>query len=72
MFKYGMKHSTIRYWQNQAAALWRYNGIVAGRSLFNGSKVLAEISSQKVGHYAIQCASVMSPEGFKHLLEKGW
>jgi len=54
MNKYGMKYSTIRYYQNQAADLYRYNGIIIGMRLEN----IERLTSREIGHLAIQLAHV--------------
>lgn len=56
--KYGIKASTIRYWQAQARDLWRYNGIVAGSKYF-GRTVVDGYTARELGHAAIQLATVL-------------
>lgn len=72
MLKYGMKYSTIRYWQNQARMLYRTNGIYAGRqfleAMYGPGKLQAICTGKQIGEAAIQFAAVASPEHLKAVL----
>jgi len=55
MLRYGMKYSTIRYWQEVATMLYRHNGIIVGMRLAGD---IDKMSSREIGHLAIQLAHV--------------
>ena len=65
--RYGIRFTTIRYWQKMAHDLNLYNGI-----LFTGclrAANLAEMGSRQIGHDAIAAAFVRrTPEGMRALL----
>ncbi len=64
MFKYGMKFSSIRYYQAQAMSLYRTNGIYAGRQFVEASRH-DQMTARELGHAIIQFAFVASPEHLK-------
>lgn len=70
MSKYGMQFSTIRYFQNQAADLWRYNGIVLGAPTFDPHN-LARASAQRIGHDAIAMAAVLPVANVRAMIGPG-
>lgn len=58
--KYGMPYRTIKYWQDQARDLYRYNGLYAGRSVLE--RRIVQATAQEIGHAAIGLAAVASRE----------
>jgi hypothetical protein len=65
--KYGMRYSSILYWQGQAWSLWIHNGILRGVSTFD-PRNLPIASSRDIGHIIIGLARVMSADRLKALL----
>lgn len=63
--RYGIRYSTIRYFQAQALSLYRTNGVYAGRGTLEARK---EMSAQMIGHAIIELATVASPEHLKAVL----
>jgi hypothetical protein len=64
--KYGIPFHTIKYWQDQATLLYRYNGLYAGRGELERSA--PTLGSRGVGHAVISLAAVASPEHLKAVL----
>lgn len=74
--KYGMKWDSIRYWQNQAWDLWRYNGIMSGLSIWRNGDRYKDVPARDIGHAIIGLAHVAgrwsnAPERIRTLLVKG-
>jgi hypothetical protein len=65
--KYGIPFHTIRYWQNRAKDLWRYNGLYLGYGSFHTDSI-AKIPARLLGHDAIALASVLPADKLKERL----
>jgi hypothetical protein len=61
IMKYGMKYSTIKYWQNQAKTLSLYYGYVPQFPI-NMNR-----TAQQIARDAILYASLLTPEQFRKL-----
>jgi hypothetical protein len=69
--RYGIPYHTIKYWQDQAKMLYRYNGIYAGRQFIEASFSRygqPVVSGREIGHNIISLAAVASPEHLKAVL----
>ena len=67
--QYGIKFSTIRYWQKVGLDQYRYNGIYAQRFVFESMRGFESLPSNTVGHSIIALAAVASPEHIKAVLD---
>jgi len=59
--RYGMKVSTVRYWQGQAEFLYRANGVYMGRQALE-TRPIAVMPARDIAHAAIALAFVASVE----------
>lgn len=69
---YGMKFSTIRYWQLIGRTHRLHYGTAYGAYTFVGDEsALDSQTSQQIAHNAIACAEAMRPDTFRALLRTG-
>jgi hypothetical protein len=66
MNRYGMKHSTITYWQKQARTLMLHNSITAGLGTLRN--VNDGMAAREIGHAAIQAAATMRADKLRAVL----
>ena len=67
--RYGMKYSTIRYWQNQAHMLSYYNGIYLGKHVIGPQAAdTPDNKLRDLAHLVIAFAFVSSPDHVRQLL----
>lgn len=68
--RYGMKWSTINYWQSQGRDLYRYNGIVRGAWAFSPFTLTHQtMNAVDLAHCAISAAYVLRTEDMIKLLK---
>lgn len=71
MTKYGMKFSTIRYFQKQAHDLHLYNGLLVAGSLTTSLGTIANVPARHLAYDAIAAAYVRRDWEVRNLLNTG-
>lgn len=66
--KYGMKYSTIEFWQRGARGLWMRNAIVLGKERIWNSSYMQQSKSVDIAHSIIAMAEVLKPMEIKRIL----
>lgn len=65
MNKYGMKYSTIRFYQNESVQAYNWNGVKPGQHMLRNHEALKFKSARDIAYCSIMFAAVASPEELK-------